>query len=272
MPSTNKNGLLRGAESRIRRPRAMGTFGFAAGVLARLACTILALAVAAPFARAVNAGDTYDQVIAEKGKPSGRMDGGSTVVLQYLDISVKLRDGVVVSVKAVEAKPAGAPAPSAGTAPPPAAAKGAVSPEVRIRQLNEELARTVRRVREIVNQPVTQVEVTQGMKIARFPIWFHPGAGTPNFDTDDVRTTESSANYSDPNYDYAACPMHPGIAFLMSDMAFNSATKIFYVDRSVPKKKLAEYELLEINKLYRVIGRDLHELAALGQTPALNLD
>jgi hypothetical protein len=39
------------------------------------------------------------------------------------------------------------------------------------------------------------------------------------------------------------------------DLEFNSMTKFFYVDRSVPKKKLTEEEMIQINKLYRIIGR-----------------
>ena len=40
-------------------------------------------------------------------------------------------------------------------------------------------------------------------------------------------------------------------------------TKYFYTDRSVPKKRLTEAEMLEINKLYRVIGHYQHELLVL---------
>ena len=43
-------------------------------------------------------------------------------------------------------------------------------------------------------------------------------------------------------------------------------TKYFYTDRTLPKKKLSETELLEINRLYRIIGRCERELAKL-QTP-----
>ena len=38
-------------------------------------------------------------------------------------------------------------------------------------------------------------------------------------------------------------------------------TKYFYTDRSVPKKKLTEEEMLEINRLYRIIGQDQDRLA-----------
>jgi hypothetical protein len=38
-------------------------------------------------------------------------------------------------------------------------------------------------------------------------------------------------------------------------------TKYFYTDRSVPKKRLTEAEMLEINRLYRIIGHDEEQLA-----------
>jgi hypothetical protein len=41
-------------------------------------------------------------------------------------------------------------------------------------------------------------------------------------------------------------------------------TKYFYEDRSLPKKKLTEAEMLEINRLYRVIGQCEQQLARLG--------
>jgi hypothetical protein len=40
-------------------------------------------------------------------------------------------------------------------------------------------------------------------------------------------------------------------------------TKFFYTDRSVPKKKLTEAEMVEINRLYRIIGKNQTELTLL---------
>jgi hypothetical protein len=45
------------------------------------------------------------------------------------------------------------------------------------------------------------------------------------------------------------------VVFVGSEIEFNSMTKYFYVDRSLPKKKLTEAEMVEINDLYRVIGK-----------------
>ena len=51
------------------------------------------------------------------------------------------------------------------------------------------------------------------------------------------------------------------MVFLGKELEFNSKTKYFYTDRSLPKKKLSEAEMLEINRLYRVIARDEDELS-----------
>ena len=50
--------------------------------------------------------------------------------------------------------------------------------------------------------------------------------------------------------------------FVASELEFNSMTKYFYVDRTAPKKRLSDAEMLEINRLYRIIGRDEQSLAA----------
>jgi protein disulfide-isomerase len=70
-------------------------------------------------------GDTYDQVIAEKGKPASHIEGGSVQILSYPDATIKLRDNVVVSIKAPEADP---PAGSAPAAPPPSPGPQAAAP------------------------------------------------------------------------------------------------------------------------------------------------
>jgi hypothetical protein len=235
--------------------------------LARAAGFLLALAQPG---RAEGIGETYNQVIAEKGNPTGKIEGGGTVVLQYPLVTIKLRDGVVVSIKAVEARKAvPAPAPSSPSAPQsPAKAQGTSAKG--IPALRAELQDTLRQVREIVNQPVTQVPISYGMAVAHFPVWFHDGAGMPNFDTDDVSTSQSTASYSDPRYEYATSALNPGIAFPLSEMAFNGATKIFYADRTLPKKKLSQQDLQEINRLYRIIGRDLQQLRALGESTSID--
>jgi protein disulfide-isomerase len=46
-------------------------------------------------------GDTYDAVIAAKGRPTGTTEAGSIVMLNYPDVVVTLRDGKVTSLKSV---------------------------------------------------------------------------------------------------------------------------------------------------------------------------
>jgi len=45
------------------------------------------------------------------------------------------------------------------------------------------------------------------------------------------------------------------VVFISHDLEFNPMTKYFYTDRTVPKKRLTEDEMLEINRLYRIIGK-----------------
>jgi hypothetical protein len=46
-------------------------------------------------------------------------------------------------------------------------------------------------------------------------------------------------------------------------LEFNAMTKYFYTDRSLPKKKLTEAEMVEINRLYEIIGRCEQQLDEL---------
>ena len=51
------------------------------------------------------------------------------------------------------------------------------------------------------------------------------------------------------------------MAFNGHELEFNLMTKYFYTDRTVPKKKLTEQEMVEVNRLYRIIGHADEELA-----------
>ena len=71
-------------------------------------------------------GDSYDQVIAEKGNPVNHLEAGTVQILTYPDATIKLRDNVVVSVEASVPAPHpsyAAPAPH----PAPASAKASAS-------------------------------------------------------------------------------------------------------------------------------------------------
>jgi hypothetical protein len=123
-------------------------------------------------------------------------------------------------------------------------------------------------VQQIVNQPVTHLKQTPDMSVSVYsPGWFHDGAGTPDFDNVDVRKTQE-LTYQE--HTYVTSDLNPGEVFLGNELEFNSMTKYFYTDRSLPKKKLTEAEMLQINDLYRVIGRCNKELEEL-QNPESQL-
>jgi thiol-disulfide isomerase/thioredoxin len=62
--------------------------------------------------------DTYEQVIADKGQPTGRASAGDSVILRYPDGSIRLKGGKVV---AINLKPGGESPAHAAPAPAPAA-------------------------------------------------------------------------------------------------------------------------------------------------------
>jgi hypothetical protein len=106
------------------------------------------------------------------------------------------------------------------------------------------------------------------MDVATYsPGWFHEGATKPDFNTVDVRATQQ-LDYADKQY--VSSDLNPGVVFLGSELEFNPMTKYFYTDRTVPKKKLTEAEMLEINRLYRSIGHYEQQLDELqNPEPAL---
>jgi hypothetical protein len=123
-------------------------------------------------------------------------------------------------------------------------------------------------VQQIVNQPVTHLKQTPDMSVSVYsPGWFHEGATTPDFDNVDVRKTQELTYQAQP---YVTSDLNPGEVFVGNELEFNSMTKYFYTDRTLPKKKLTEAEMLQINDLYRVIGRCNKELDEL-QNPESQL-
>lgn len=125
--------------------------------------------------------------------------------------------------------------------------------------VKKELDDAVFRVEQIVNQPVTRLTRTPGMLVSTYsPGWFHPGAERPDFKTVDIRATQELV-YA--KKQYVTSDLNPGVVFLGKELEFNSKTKYFYTDRSLPKKKLTEAEMLEINRLYRVVARAEDELS-----------
>ncbi len=119
-------------------------------------------------------------------------------------------------------------------------------------ELQAEINQAMDRIRAIVNQPVSVAARQPGMQVRVFsPGWFHDGASRPDFNHADVRATQEHV------YDalgYVTSDLNPGVVFVGSQLEFNPQLKFFYTDRSLPKKKLSEEEMLEINRLFRVIG------------------
>ena len=116
-----------------------------------------------------NVGDTYQQVLKEKGEPKSQMDAGSVRLLTYPDVTIKLEDDVVVSIKAVVA-PTKAPTASPSSAKP-------LSPGAQVSLLKRQLDDAVAKVREIVNQEVTPLP--RDPKLQLWEYYFHDGATRP---------------------------------------------------------------------------------------------
>jgi hypothetical protein len=124
-----------------------------------------------------------------------------------------------------------------------------------------EMTNAMEQVRKIVNQPVTRLARKPEMSVAEYkPGWFHEGANVPDFNNVDVRTTQELI-YA--KFGYVTSDLNPGVVFLGRELEFNANTKFFYTDRSLPKKRLTEPEMLEINRLYRIIGRCNQQIAQL---------
>jgi len=216
------------------------------------------LLAATSLAQAAKVGDSWNKVIAEKGEPRNRIAAGATTVLIYPDLSIEFRNNVVVAIDPVMS---GTPTPTpAAQAVQPITLKLPSRQEM-IAQTQRTLADAVDRVKRIVNQPMHPVPKRANMEIYTYPGWFHPGAITPDFNNVDVRQTQQCDYDNEP---YIASKEKPELIFVGKEAEFNPMTKFFYTDRSVPKKKLTEAEMIEINRLYRIIGKAQDDLKQLG--------
>jgi hypothetical protein len=143
----------------------------------------------------------------------------------------------------------------------PGHAQTPASTEQQIAAVQSRLDEAVDRVKDIVNQPVTHLARTPDMNVGVFSRgWFHEGAIKPDFATVDIRDTQELI-YS--KYTYVTSNLNPDEAFIASELEFNSMTKYFYTDRTIPKRRLSDDEMLEINQLYRTIAQCMQQLDQL---------
>lgn len=126
------------------------------------------------------------------------------------------------------------------------------TPAEQLAALELERTNAWQRVLEIVNQPVHAFVRPPHYPVSVYPGWFHAGATKPDFNTVDVRQSQELV-YT--NRQYVTSDLNPGMMFLGRELEFNGMTKFFYTNRSLPKHKLSEAEMIEINQLYRIIGR-----------------
>jgi len=134
-----------------------------------------------------------------------------------------------------------------------------------IAALQLQLTNAWHQVETIINQPVRAYRRNPDYDVAVYSSgWFDPGAMTPNFNTVDVRQSQQLV-YTDA---WVSSDLTVNMMFLGKDLEFNAMTKLFYTNRSLPKKKLSEAEMLQINSLYRTIGHCQTEIAQLQNPPA----
>ena len=119
-----------------------------------------------------------------------------------------------------------------------------------IGKANAEVARTEQKLVEIINQPITHLPRSGSFSVFS-PGWFHQGATKPDFNTVDIRATQERTYEG-----YVTSDLNPTEMFIGRELEFNAMTKYFYTDRTLPKKRLSDPEMVEINGLYRVIGHD----------------
>jgi hypothetical protein len=216
---------------------------------------VLLLVAASAMGSAV--GDSYDKVIEDNGKPKNQMVVGAMKLLDYGDFTVKLKDDVVVSVKTIAAASRDAEAPA------PQQLKMMTGPQ-QAAAIDAELTKAVDRIVAIVNQPVPTVPLTPSLQAGMWTAgWFHPGSVKPDFRAVDVRRTQHTEEFS--GFTYVTSNLNPGVAFPGNQVEFNPMIKFFYKDYSLPKKRLTMEEMVEINRLYRVIAKCAEDMDALNK-------
>jgi hypothetical protein len=116
----------------------------------------------------------------------------------------------------------------------------------------------------IVNQLVPAYRYDPNDRVSIYsPGWFDPGAMTPDFNNVDVRKSQQLIYTAQ----WVSSDISPTMMFRGSDLEFNAMTKMFYTNRDLPKKKLTEAEMVQINSLYRIIGRSQTAIEQLQSPP-----
>src|SRR5689334_16859710 len=103
------------------------------------------------------------------------------------------------------------------------AQQSAPSPDAKRDAVEAELKAAIREVQRIVNQPVTQLARLPNMTVSHYPYWFHDGAGKPDFNNVDIRTTRDTATYA--KFQYVTSDLNYGVVFLGAELEFNPMTK-----------------------------------------------
>jgi hypothetical protein len=210
---------------------------------------LLCLVAATAFGSKV--GDTYEQVLADNGSPKSQIDGGSVKILNYPPQSIKIKDGVVVSITVMASSPK---ATESGQTPIPSA-------EDKIGKAQRDLRDAIEKVKGIINQPVPMVPRNFRMKVEALDAFFPDPATKPDFNSVDVKTTRRQ-DYD--QFEFVCLKSNPSVVWVGKTLEFNPSTRYFYEDLSVPKKKLTDDDMAEINRLYKIIGRCEAELRPLG--------
>ncbi len=144
----------------------------------------------------------------------------------------------------------------------PAADNNSTNDQIAALQL--QLTNAWLQVDAIVCQPVPAFRRDPGYHVAVYSFWFDPGAPTPDFNRVDVRQSQD-LHYL--KYPWVSSDLTPNMMFRGADLEFNEMTKLFYTNRDLPKKKLTEAEMLQINSLYRTIGHCQSEIQRLQPPP-----
>jgi hypothetical protein len=126
-------------------------------------------------------------------------------------------------------------------------------------------AEAMEQIRKIVNKPARAYPRQPDVSIWVYrPAWFHEGALVPDFGTVDVRQTQT---FDYGAHEWVSSDVNPTQMWRGEDLEFNSMTKYFYTDRNLPKRRLTEAEMLEINRLCRIVAESPPEPPTVRSTP-----